>query len=107
MIKLIDQEQFQRRVDAETVEIVFYAMPKALIDDDDILNEATGVDSVSGDGSAYLETVRNYILQEEDEKLGRFIRENAIDYLLRLAETKAEDSVLDQLSLEGFSLEER
>ena len=107
MKKLIDQEQFQRRVDDETVEIAFYAMPQALIDDDNILNEATGVDSVSGDGSAYLETVRNYILQEEDEKLGRFIRENAIDYLLRLAETKAEDTVLDQLSLEGFSLEER
>ena len=107
MRKLIDQEQYQRRVDDEAIEIAFYAMPQALIDDDNILNEATGVDSVSGDGSAYLETVRSYILKEEDEKLGRFVRENAIDYLLRLAETKAEDAVLDQLLLEGFSLEER
>jgi len=107
MRKLIDQEQYQRRVDDEAVQIAFYAMPQALIDDDNILNEATGVDSVSGDGSAYLETVRSYILKEEDEKLGRFVRENAIDYLLRLAETKAEDAVLDQLLLEGFSLEER
>ncbi len=107
MRKLIDQEQYQRRVDDEAVQIAFYTMPQALIDDDNILNEATGVDSVSGDGSAYLETVRSYILKEEDEKLGRFVRENAIDYLLRLAETKAEDAVLDQLLLEGFSLEER
>ena len=74
MRKLIDQEQYQRRVDDEAVQIAFYTMPQALIDDDNILNEATGVDSVSGDGSAYLETVRSYILKEEDEKLADAVR---------------------------------